>query len=214
MDREVEQAVRGAVQACARLGAEIEEISLPHTEYAVATYYIIATAEASTNLARFDGVRYGFRARGGEDPIEMYRRSRAQGFGAEVKRRIILGTYVLSSGYHDAYYLTAQKVRTLVRRDFEKAFERCQAILAPVAPTPAYRMGEKAGDPLQMYLGDIYTVPANLAGICAMSVPCGQTKSGLPIGLQILGAAFKEENMLRVAYAYESAAGEARSAER
>ena len=208
MDGEVDAAVRTAVDECRRLGAEIVEVSLPHTEYAVATYYIIATAEASANLARFDGVRYGFRADGAEDPIAMYGKTRAQGFGSEVKRRIILGTYVLSSGYHDAYYLSAQKVRTLIRNDFEAAFRQCDALLTPVSPTPAYRIGEKAGDPLQMYLGDIFTVPANLAGICGLSVPCGVTSGGLPVGLQILGPAFKEENVLRVGHAYERQRGE------
>jgi len=177
MDADVEAAVRGAVETCRELGAEVVDVSLPHTEYAIAAYYIIATAEASANLARFDGVRYGWRAEGARDPIDMYGKTRAQGFGAEVKRRIILGTYVLSSGYHDAYYLSAQKVRTLIRRDFEAAFEQCDALLTPVTPTPAYRQGETTDDPLQMYLGDIFTVPANLAGICGLSVPCGATAS-------------------------------------
>jgi aspartyl-tRNA(Asn)/glutamyl-tRNA(Gln) amidotransferase subunit A len=202
MDREVEKCVRDAVAQCRSLGADVAEVSLPHTPHAIATYYVIATAEASANLARFDGVRYGARVEGG-DPIDLYGKTRAAGFGTEVKRRIILGTYVLSSGYYDAYYLRAQKARTLIRRDFEDAFERCDAILTPVAPTAAYRVGEKTGDPLQMYLGDIFTVPANLAGICGISVPCGFTGGGLPIGLQVLGPAFKEENILRVAYAYE-----------
>lgn len=203
MDKEVEKAVFAAVEQFRNLGAQIIEISLPHTEYAVAAYYIIATAEASTNLARFDGVRYGFRAEGIVDPTSMYGKTRAEGFGAEVKRRIILGTYVLSSGYYDAYYLSAQKVRTLIRNDFDNVFKQCDALLTPVAPTPAYRIGEKTGDPLQMYLGDIFTVPASLAGICGLSVPCGVTNNGLPVGLQILGPAFKEENILRVGYAYE-----------
>lgn len=202
MDSDVEGAVRAAVEQCRALGAEIVEIGLPHTPYAIATYYVIATAEASANLARFDGVRYGARVEG-EDPIDMYGKTRAAGFGREVKRRIILGTYVLSSGYYDAYYLRAQKVRTLIRGDFEKAFAGCDAILTPVAPTPAYPLGEKTDDPLQMYLGDIFTVTANLAGICGLSVPCGFTDSGLPIGLQLLGPAFKEENILRVGHAYE-----------
>ncbi len=204
-DSEVDNAVRAAVEECSKLGAEIVEISLPHTDYAVATYYIIATAEASANLARFDGVRYGHRAEGVINPIDMYGKTRAQGFGAEVKRRIILGTYVLSSGYHDAYYLRAQKVRTLIRQDFEKVFEDCDALLTPVTPTPAYRIGEKVDDPLRMYLGDVFTVPANLAGICGLSVPCGVSSDGLPIGLQVLGPAFKEENILRVGHAYELA---------
>ena len=202
MDAAVADSVQKAIDNCRELGAEIVDVSLPHTEYAIATYYIIATAEASANLARFDGVRYGFRAEGGRDPIDMYGKTRAGGFGDEVKRRIILGTYVLSSGYYDAYYLKAQKVRTLIRRDFEKAFTKCDAILAPVSPTVAYKIGEKTADPLAMYLGDIFTVTANLAGICGLSVPCGKDGDGLPIGLQILGPAFKEENILRVGAAY------------
>jgi len=202
LDPEVERAVREAVEQCRRLGAEIVDVSLPHTPYAIATYYVIATAEASANLARFDGVRYGARVEG-EDPIDLYGKTRAAGFGTEVKRRIILGTYVLSSGYYDAYYLRAQKVRTLIRNDFVKAFEKVDAILTPVAPTAAYRIGEKTADPLQMYLGDIFTVTANLAGICGLSVPCGFTSSRLPVGLQILGPAFGEEKVLRVGHAYE-----------
>ena len=202
MDPEVEKAVRQAVDQCRALGAEIIEVSLPHTPYAIAAYYVIATAEASANLARFDGVRYGARV-DGEDPIDMYGKTREAGFGTEVKRRIILGTYVLSSGYYDAYYLRAQKVRTLIRNDFQRAFETCDALLTPVAPTAAYKIGEKTGDPLQMYLGDIFTVTCNLAGICGLSVPCGFTGGRLPIGLQVLGPAFKEENILRAAYAYE-----------
>jgi len=204
MDPDVEKTVRAAVEQCRSLGAEVVEVSLPHTKYAIATYYVIATAEASANLARFDGVRYGARV-DGDDPIDMYGKTRAAGFGNEVKRRIILGTYVLSSGYYDAYYLRAQKVRTLIRNDFEKVFESCDAILTPVAPTAAYRIGEKTDDPLQMYLGDIFTVTANLAGICGISVPCGFTGAKLPVGLQVLGPAFKEENILRVAHAYEQA---------
>ena len=207
MDEDVRAGIMAAVEQCRELGAEIREVSLPHTEYAVATYYVIATAEASANLARFDGVRYGHRAEGGTDPIDMYGKTREQGFGSEVKRRIILGTYVLSSGYYEAYYLSAQKVRTLIRQDFEKAFADCDALLSPVAPAPAYRIGEKTDDPLQMYLGDICTVTANLAGICGLSVPCGLTGRGLPIGLQILGPAFKESSILRVGYAYEQARG-------
>ena len=202
MDAEVEASVRAAVDHCRGLGAEIVEISLPNTPYAIATYYVIATAEASANLARFDGVRYGARVEG-EDPIDMYGKTRAAGFGTEVKRRIILGTYVLSSGYYDAYYLRAQKVRTLIRHDFEAAFKQCDAILTPVAPTAAYPIGKNADDPLQMYLGDIFTVTANLAGICGISVPCGLTGDSLPIGLQVLGPAFGEEKILRTAYAYE-----------
>jgi aspartyl-tRNA(Asn)/glutamyl-tRNA(Gln) amidotransferase subunit A len=206
-DPEVLALARRAVETCRALGAEIVDVSLPHTSYAIATYYVIATAEASANLARFDGVRYGCRAEGATDPIDMYGRTRAQGFGSEVKRRIILGTYVLSSGYYDAYYGSAQKVRTLIRRDFEAAFAQCDALLTPVTPTPAYRIGEKASDPLQMYLGDIFTVTANLAGICGLSVPCGRTAAGLPVGLQVLGPAFGEAAILRVGHAFEQARG-------
>lgn len=204
MDPAVEKNVMSAVETCRSLGAKVIDVSLPHTEYSVATYYIIATAEASANLARFDGVRYGSRVEGA-DPLEMYRKTRAQGFGREVKRRIILGTYVLSSGYHDAYYIRAQKVRTLIRADFEKVFAQCYALLAPVAPTPAYAVGEKINDPLQMYLGDILTIPANLAGICGISVPCGTVPGGLPVGLQILGPAFGEDRILHVGHAFERA---------
>jgi aspartyl-tRNA(Asn)/glutamyl-tRNA(Gln) amidotransferase subunit A len=202
MDPEVERAVRAAIEQCRALGAEVRDVSLPHTRYAVASYYIIATAEASANLARFDGVRYGRRIPG-EDPIDLYGKTRAAGFGPEVKRRIILGTYVLSSGYHDAYYLRAQKVRTLIRRDFENAFKDCDALLTPVAPTTAFRLGEKIDDPLQMYLNDVFTISANLAGVCGLSVPCGFSGAGLPIGLQILGPPFGEGNVLRVGHAYE-----------
>lgn len=202
MDPEVERSVRAAVEQCRQLGAEIVEVSLPHTAHAIATYYIVATAEASANLARFDGVRYGLRVEG-EDPIDMYGRTRAAGFGPEVKRRIILGTYVLSSGYYDAYYLRAQKVRALIRRDFEQAFTRCDALLTPTSPTPAFKFGERTDDPLQMYLSDIFTVTANLGGMCGISVPCGFTAAGLPIGLQVLGNAFDEATILRVAGAYE-----------
>ncbi len=203
LDPEVEQRLQDAVAVCRQLGATTVEVSLPRTRQAIATYYILATAEASANLARFDGVRYGFRAAGSGDPLSLYKRTRAQGFGDEVKRRIILGTYVLSSGYYDAYYLRAQKVRALIRGDFELAFKQCDAILAPVSPTPAYRIGEKSADPLQMYLGDIFTVPVNLAGICGLSVPCGFTCAGLPVGLQIVGPALGEEAILRVGHAYE-----------
>lgn len=210
MNPEVSASVRAAVARCRELGAEIVEVSLPHTEYAVATYYILATAEASANLARFDGVRYGHRAAVDGSPIEMYKQTRAEGFGNEVKRRIILGTYVLSSGYYDAYYLRAQKVRTLIRRDFEAAFASCDALLTPVSPAPAYRLGETSDDPLHMYLGDIFTVTANLAGICGLSVPCGRTSAGLPVGLQVLGPAFGEERILRVAHAFEQSLGEGR----
>src|SRR5437899_8239285 len=203
LDPEVKAAVDTAVKKISDLGAEIIEISLPHTDYAVATYYIIATAEASANLARFDGIRYGARI-DGKDPIELYSRTRGAGFGAEVKRRIILGTYVLSSGYYDAYYLRAQKVRTLIRQDFLRAFEKVDAIVTPTTPTAAFKIGEKADDPLQMYLMDIFTISANLAGLCGISVPCGFTRAPkLPIGLQLLGKPFGEETILRVAHAYE-----------
>ena len=207
LNAEVKDRVMAAVDTCRDLGAEVIEVSLPHTEYAIATYYVIATAEASANLARYDGVRYGFRADAASNPIEMYGRTRAQGFGSEVKRRIILGTYVLSSGYYDAYYLSAQKVRTLIRRDFEESFQKCDVLLTPTTPTPAYRIGEKTDDPLEMYMSDVFTATANLAGICGISVPCGEAQGGLPVGLQILGPAFKEESILRVAHAYEQARG-------
>ena len=205
LDPEVKAAVDAAVQKFTGLGAEIVEISLPHTDYAVATYYIIATAEASANLARFDGIRYGARV-DGADPIALYSRTRGAGFGPEVKRRIILGTYVLSSGYHDAYYLHAQKVRTLIRRDFLQAFEQCDAIVTPTTPTAAFKIGEKSADPLQMYLSDIFTISCNLAGIPGISVPCGFTKNPrLPVGLQLLGRPFGEESLLKIAHAYEQA---------
>ncbi|MDD4736331.1 MAG: Asp-tRNA(Asn)/Glu-tRNA(Gln) amidotransferase subunit GatA [Kiritimatiellae bacterium] len=202
IEPEVDACVRKAIAQCESLGAEIVEVSLPNTRYATATYYILATAEASTNLARYDGVRYGLRVEGA-DPIALYMNTRAAGFGSEVKRRIILGTYVLSSGYYDAYYLRAQKVRTLIARDFSEAFARCDAIVCPVSPTAAYPLGSCADDPLKMYLGDIFTVTANLAGICGLSVPCGFTSGGLPVGLQILGAPFAEQKILDIGYAYE-----------
>jgi aspartyl-tRNA(Asn)/glutamyl-tRNA(Gln) amidotransferase subunit A len=206
LDPEVRRAVEAAIQRLADLGCEIIKISLPHTKYAVPTYYIVATAEASSNLARFDGVRYGYRAGGARTLSEMYRRTRDQGFGAEVKRRIMLGTYVLSAGYYDAYYLKAQKVRTLLTRDFDDAFKKVDAIVTPTSPTAAFKLGEKVDDPLAMYLADIYTVTANLAGIPGISVPCGQTPEGLPIGMQVLGKHFDEATILRVANAYEKAA--------
>ncbi len=202
MDPEVEKAVRDAVEHCKSLGAEIVDVSLPNSKYAIAVYYIIATAEASANLARFDGIRYGMRL-DGKDPTDLYGKTRAAGFGPEVKRRVILGTYVLSSGYYDAYYKKAQKVRTLIRNDFTEAFKQCDAILAPVTPTPAYKLGEKSDDPLKMYLDDILTTPVNLAGNCALSVPCGFASDGMPIGLQIIGDAFQEEAILKVGHAYE-----------
>jgi len=202
-DPEVMAGVRRAVDGCAKAGAEVVEVSLPHTEYAIAVYYIVATAEASANLARFDGVRYGHRTAKPESVFDLYAKSRAEGFGTEVKRRIILGTYVLSSGYYDAYYGRAQKVRTLIRRDYEEAFKACDVLMTPVAPTAAYRIGETCDDPLKMYLGDIFTVPANLAGLCGVSVPCGKTAAGLPIGLQVLGPSLGEAAILRAARAVE-----------
>ncbi len=202
IDPDVRASVEEAIQQMESLGGEIVEISLPNAEPAIAVYYIIATAEASANLARFDGVRYGHRTSRVEDLKTHYERSRAEGFGDEVKRRIILGTYVLSSGYHDEYYTRAQKVRTLIRQDFEKAFEKVDVLVSPTSPTPAFKLGEKTSDPLQMYLADIFTIAANLAGICGLSVPCGLVK-GLPVGLQILGKAFGEADVLRVGHAFE-----------
>jgi aspartyl-tRNA(Asn)/glutamyl-tRNA(Gln) amidotransferase subunit A len=206
LDDEVRHAVESAVDKLKELGCEIVPVSLPHTPYAIPTYYLIATAEASANLARYDGVRYSHRARGVKTLSEMYRRSRDEGFGAEVKRRIMLGTYALSAGYYDAYYLKAQKVRTLLTRDFDEAFRKVDAIVTPTSPTAAFRLGEKSNDPLAMYLADIYTVTADLAGIPGISVPCGETKEKLPIGLQILGRHFDESTILRLANAYERAA--------
>ncbi len=205
LSKEVSDAVSVAVKKLTELGAEVVEISLPHTEYAAATYYIIAPAEASANLARFDGIRYGARV-AGADPFELYSKTRGQGFGAEVKRRIILGTYVLSSGYYDAYYLRAQKVRTLIRQDFIKAFEKVDAIVTPTTPTPAFKIGEKSDDPIQMYLSDVFTISCNLAGICGLSLPCGfSAEPKLPIGLQLLGKPFGESTILKIAHAYEQA---------
>ncbi len=200
---EVRQAIRSALDLLAGAGASIREVSLPHTDYAISAYYILATAEASSNLARYDGVKYGYRAEPVEDLVEMYRRSRAEGFGSEVKRRIMLGTYALSSGYYDAYYRKAQQVRTLIMHDFEAAFDTCDVLLAPTCPTTAFRIGEKVNDPLQMYLSDIYTISVNLAGIPGISIPCGLDDQGLPIGLQILGKHFDEATVLNVAYAFE-----------
>jgi aspartyl-tRNA(Asn)/glutamyl-tRNA(Gln) amidotransferase subunit A len=203
LDPEVKAAVDAAVKQLEKLGAELVEISLPHTDYGVSVYYIIATAEASANLARFDGVRYGARV-DGADPIELYLRTRGAGFGAEVKRRIILGTYVLSSGYYDAYYLRAQKVRTLIRNDFLQAFEKVDAIVTPTTPTAAFQVGEKSDDPLQMYLSDIFTISCNLAGICGISLPCGFTRRPkLPMGMQLLGRPWGEATLLNIAQAYE-----------
>ena len=208
LDPEVESKVRKAVEELGRLGAEVIEISLPHTEFALSTYYIIAPAEASANLARFDGVRYGFRAKGSNNLMDHYGNTREEGFGPEVKRRIILGTYVLSSGYYDAYYLQAQKVRTLIRQDFANAFEQVDAIVCPTSPTPAFKLGERTSDPLSMYLADIFTLAANIAGICGISIPCGfveRERKQLPVGLQILCKELNEATLLRLAYAYEQA---------
>jgi len=203
IDGEVESAVRKAIGVLKDLGAAVTDISLPHTGYAVSTYYIIGPAEASSNLARFDGVQYGFRDAEARDLIDMYTGTRSKGFGAEAKRRILLGTYCLSAGYYDAYYLKAMKVRTKIREDFDRAFKSCDCIVTPTAPTPAFRIGEKTDDPIAMYLSDIYTIPANLAGLPAMSVPCGFSGSGLPIGLQIMAKPFDEEMIFRVAYTFE-----------
>jgi aspartyl-tRNA(Asn)/glutamyl-tRNA(Gln) amidotransferase subunit A len=205
LNDEVRQAVELAIDRLRGLGCEIVPVSLPHTPYAIPAYYIIATAEAASNLARYDGVRYGHRAVGVKSLSEMYRRTRDEGLGAEVKRRILLGTYALSAGYYDAYYLKAQKVRTLLTRDFEEAFQKVDAIITPTSPTTAFRLGEKSSDPLAMYMADIYTVTADLAGIPGLSIPCGETKEKLPIGLQILGKHFDEATILRVAHAYEQA---------
>jgi aspartyl-tRNA(Asn)/glutamyl-tRNA(Gln) amidotransferase subunit A len=205
-DPQVKAAITAAVKHMNSLGAEIVDVSLPHTNYAIAVYYILATAEASANLARFDGVRYGYRAENPKDMLDLYGRTREEGFGLEVKRRIILGTYVLSSGYYDAYYLRAQKVRELIRRDFAKAFEKVDALISPTSPVPAFKCGERTADPLQMYLADIFTSPANLAGICGISVPCGFADGDgrrLPIGLQVLGKALDEARILQIAHAYE-----------
>jgi aspartyl-tRNA(Asn)/glutamyl-tRNA(Gln) amidotransferase subunit A len=205
LDPDVKSALDAAIDTYRQLGAEFVDISLPHTDYAVATYYLIATAEASSNLARYDGVRFGHRHAEATGLIDMYMKSRAEGFGDEVKRRIMLGTYALSSGYYDAYYLKAQKVRTLIMQDFLTAFETVDVILTPVAPTPAFRIGEKVNDPLQMYLSDIFTIPVNLAGTCGISIPAGLSSGGLPIGLQLVGKPFGEETIIRAAYAFEQA---------
>lgn len=204
MDEDVESAVRESIKLFKGLGAEIVEISLPHTEYAVAVYYIIATAEASSNLARFDGVQYGYRCGNPENLLDMYERTRGEGFGAEAKRRIILGTHVLSSGYYDAYYLRAQKVRRLIKDDFDRVFASVvDCILTPTSPTAAFKVGERSADPLSMYLSDIFTISANLAGVPAISVPCGFTKDDLPVGMQLIGNFFEEGKLFRAAYAYE-----------
>ncbi len=203
MDPDVERVIKEAIGHFKDWGAQVQRISLPHTEYAVAVYYIICTAEASSNLARYDGVKYGFRSQGARDLMEMYTQTRASGFGQEVKRRIILGTYVLSAGYYEAYYRKASQVRTLMKKDFDDAFQKVDVILTPTAPTPAFRIGEKVEDPLQMYLSDIFTIPVNLAGIPALAIPCGFSHEGLPIGLQIMGKHFDEGQLLRVGYTFE-----------
>jgi len=192
-----------AIRVLEGLGATVKEIALPHAGYAVAAYYIICTAEASSNLARYDGVKYGFRAPGSKELMEMYLETRSEGFGPEVKRRIMLGTYVLSSGYYDAYYRKASQVRTLIKDDFEKAFGQCDVIITPTAPTPAFRLGEKMEDPLQMYLSDIFTISVNMAGVPGISIPCGFSKEGLPIGLQIIGRHCEEEKIIQAAYTFE-----------
>ena len=206
LDSDVEQSVRAAIEELKNLGGEIKEIHLPRTDAAVATYYVIATAEASSNLARFDGVKFGLRAKETKDLLDLYMKTRQEGFGPEVKRRIMLGTYALSAGYYDAYYGKAQAVRTLIRQEFDTAFKDVDLIVTPVTPTPAFKLGEKSEDPLQMYLSDIYTISVNLAGLPAISVPCGFSQTGLPIGLQLIGRAFEEDTMLRAAHAYEQSA--------
>jgi aspartyl-tRNA(Asn)/glutamyl-tRNA(Gln) amidotransferase subunit A len=203
LDAEVEKAVREALAVYEKLGATIREVSLPNSPYAVATYYLVATAEASSNLARYDGTLYGHRADKFDSLIHMMERSRGEGFGAEVKRRVMLGTFVLSEGYVDAYYLKAMKVRRLIKEDFDRAFGQCDVILGPTSPTVAFRIGEKVSDPLAMYLSDIYTISANLAGLPGISIPCGFSREGLPIGLQLLAPAFEEEKLLRVAQMFE-----------
>ncbi|CAH2032177.1 Asp-tRNA(Asn)/Glu-tRNA(Gln) amidotransferase subunit GatA [Trichlorobacter ammonificans] len=203
LDPAVQQAMDQAIARFRELGAELVPVSLPHTSYAVACYYLIATAEASSNLARYDGIRFGHRAQNAAGLIDLMMQSRAHGFGSEVKRRIMLGTYALSSGYYDAYYLKAQKVRSLIQQDFTEAFKQVDLLLTPTAPTPAFRLGEKVSDPLQMYLSDIFTIPVNLAGICGISVPAGMSSDGLPVGLQLVGRPFGEETILRAAHAFE-----------
>ncbi len=205
LDPEVEQAVQAAIEEIKQLGGEIKEIALPRTDAAIATYYLIATAEASSNLARYDGVKFGLRSKETGNLLDMYMKTRQEGFGPEVKRRIMLGTYALSAGYYDAFYGKAQAVRTLIRQDFEAAFREVDLIVTPVTPTTAFKLGEKSEDPLQMYLSDIYTISVNLAGNPAISVPCGFSKEGLPIGLQLIGRPFEEETLLRGAHAYEQA---------
>ncbi len=203
MDHDVEKCLKEAVKVFRRLGAEFIDISLSHADYAVATYYILASAEASSNLARYDGVKYGLRAKSSEDLLEMYSNTRKEGFGNEVKRRIMLGTYVLSAGYYDAYYLKAQKVRTLIKKDFEDAFKKCDIIIAPTTPYPAFKLGEMIDDPLQMYLSDIFTISVNLAGIPSIAIPCGFSKKNLPIGMQIMARHFKEETIYQAAFSFQ-----------
>ena len=205
MQPDVERGVRAAIRVLEQLGARVSEVSLPHSEYAIPTYYLIATAEATSNLARYDGIKYGLREAEAEGLLTMYRRTRAAGFGTEVKRRIMLGTYALSAGYYDAYYLKAQRVRTLIRKDFEQVFATQDVIVTPTAPTTAFHIGEKTSDPLQMYLSDIFTISVNLAGLPGLSLPCGFDADGLPIGLQIVGRPFEEERVFQTAHAYEQA---------
>jgi aspartyl-tRNA(Asn)/glutamyl-tRNA(Gln) amidotransferase subunit A len=205
LDEHVERAVQAGIEELKNLGAEVKEVKLPTTDAAVAAYYVIATAEASSNLARYDGVKYGFRAKDAKDLLDLYMKTREEGFGSEVKRRVMLGTYVLSAGYYDAYYGKAQAVRTLIKQDFDAAFEEVDFIVTPVTPTPAFKFGEKSNDPLQMYLSDIFTISANLAGLPAIAVPCGFSRDGLPIGMQLIGKPFDEATVLRAAYAYEQA---------
>jgi aspartyl-tRNA(Asn)/glutamyl-tRNA(Gln) amidotransferase subunit A len=204
LNKEVADSVKKAIDELKKLGAEIHEVTLPASPYGLAAYYVLAPSEASSNLARYDGVRYGLRVPG-ENIVEMYSKTRAAGFGPEVKRRIMLGTYALSSGYYDAYYLKALKVRRLIKQDYDKAFEKVDVIATPTAPNPAFRFGEKTGDPLSMYLEDVFTVSINITGLPGLSVPCGLSKDGLPIGLQLIGKAFDEATLLRTAYAYEQA---------
>jgi aspartyl-tRNA(Asn)/glutamyl-tRNA(Gln) amidotransferase subunit A len=205
IDAEVKQSIQQAIKQLKDLGAEFHEISCPNFRYGLASYYLIATSEASSNLARFDGVKYGYRSSEAENLLEMYNETRAAGFGAEVKRRIMLGTYALSAGYYDAYYLKAQKVRTLIKQDFDQAFEQVDVLVCPTAPTPAFKVGENSNDPLSLYLGDIMTITINLAGVPALSIPCGFNTQGLPIGLQMIGNVLQEEKILKLAYAYEQA---------
>ena len=203
LDADIEKAVQEAIKTLESMGMQAVEVSLPHTEYAVAAYYILACAEASANLSRYDGVKYGYRSEHADNLMDMYTNTREEGFGEEVKRRILLGTFVLSSGYYDAYYLKGQKARTLIKQDFEEAYKKCDLMVGPIAPVPAFKLGEKLYDPLQMYLSDIFTISANLAGIPAMSIPCGQSKDNLPIGLQLMGKHFDEETLLNVAHRYQ-----------